>query len=230
MKIVLQKYISNSGYCSRRYAEDLIRNNKVFVNGKLAKLGNRVDETDEVKIADKLIKPDNIKKIYIKLNKPVEYTCTNREFKGEQNIFKLINLPQKLFVAGRLDKNSKGLVIVTNDGDYMQELTHPSNDHEKKYVVRIDLPTQNKREISQDIINKLKAGVDIGDDDGIVQAKRIKYLNNNQFELILTQGKKRQIRRMFGALNFKVTDLKRIQISNIKLGTLPEGKWEYFDK
>ncbi|MFH1536782.1 MAG: pseudouridine synthase, partial [Patescibacteria group bacterium] len=217
-------------------AEDLIRNNKVFVNEKLAKLGDRVDENDEVKInnlpgrqAGKLVKPDYTKKIYIKLNKPIGYTCTNREFRDEKNIFSLINLKEKLFVAGRLDKNSKGLVIVTNDGDYMQELTHPSNDHEKKYLVRINLPTQEKREISQNIINKFKAGIDIGEEDGIVMAKRAKYLNNNEFEIVLTTGKKRQIRRMFGALNYHVTNLKRIQISNIKLGALPEGKWEYIN-
>ncbi|MFH1781714.1 MAG: pseudouridine synthase [Patescibacteria group bacterium] len=226
-KIVLQKFIAHSGISSRRQAEELIKTGKITVNGEIAKLGDRVDEQDKVEYEGKQIKTTQ-EKIYIKLNKPVGYTCTNREFKGEKNIFTLIPIKEKLSVAGRLDKNSSGLVIVTNDGDLVQELSHPSNEHEKKYVVRIMLPTQEKQKISQDIINKFKAGIDIGEGDGIVKAKRMKYLNNNQFEIVLTTGKKRQIRRMFKALNYYVQDLKRIQIGKYKLGRLPEGKWEEF--
>lgn len=227
-KLVLQKFIAHSGISSRRQAEELIKNGKIKVNGEIAKLGDRVDESDKVEYDGKQIKPTQ-GKIYIKLNKPIGYTCTNREFKDEKNIFSLIPIKEKLSIAGRLDKYSNGLVIVTNDGDLIQELSHPSNEHEKKYVVRISLPTQEKQKISQAIINKFKAGIDIGEDDGIVKAKRMKYLNNNQFEIVLTTGKKRQIRRMFQALSYYVQDLKRIQIGKYKLGRLPEGKWGKFN-
>lgn len=225
MKTVLQKYIANSGLCSRRQAESLIRDGKVLINGEKANLGARVDANDTVEVNGQAIKEDK-KKIYIKLNKPKGYTCTNRDFKGEKNVFELVDVPERLFIAGRLDKNSHGLVILTNDGDLMQELTHPRNEHEKVYHVLVDLPTQKKQDISSDIIKQFKAGIDIGEGDGLVKAKRMKYLNNNLFEMALTTGKKRQIRRMFQALNYGVQDLKRIRIGKYGLGNLKEGRWE----
>ncbi len=231
MKIILQKQIASSGHCSRRKAEELIRLGQVRVNDKKAELGQRVDETDIVKINNKLISI-NQEKIYIILNKPREYTCTNKKFTGEKNVFKL--LPDEyrtLHIVGRLDKNSRGLVLLTNDGDLTLKFTHPRFEHEKKYIVRIKnedniRETNELRIRNEAIIKTFKKGMDIGDGDGIVKVKKIKTLSANKFEMILTEGKKRQIRRMFEILNYKVSDLKRISIGNINLGDLKEEEWK----
>ena len=229
-KIVLQKFIAQSGRCSRRQAEQLVRDGKVTINGEKANLGARVDADDAIEVEGKKIEQTK-KKIYIKLNKPMGYTCTNRFFKGEKNVFELIDgVPERVFIAGRLDKYSHGLVILTNDGDLMQELTHPSNEHEKVYRVLVALPPQQKQETADEIIKKFKGGIDIGEGDGVVKAKRMKYLNNDLFEIILTTGKKRQIRRMFRALSYRVEDLKRIQVGKYKLGNVKMGKWEFIEK
>ena len=223
MKMVLQKYIADSGYCSRRKAEELIKKKKVKVNSEIASPGKKVIESDEVKIDNKIIKTIK-EKIYIILNKPAGYTCTNRKFKDEKNVFDLINIKERLFVVGRLDKNSQGLVLLTNDGEYTNKLTHPKYEHEKEYIVGIRNKESGIR--NQEILKKFKRGVDIGNGDGIVKTKETKYLGDNKFKLILTEGKKRQIRRMFEAVSCEVCDLVRTRIGNVKLGELKLGKWK----
>ena len=136
MKIVLQKFIAQSGYCSRRQAEELIRLKKVLVNDELAELGMKVDQDSEVKVRGKKI-AINKEKIYIALNKPKGYTCTNRQFEGERNVFNLVDVAEKLFTVGRLDKDSRGLILLTNDGDLALKMTHPRFEHEKEYMVKI---------------------------------------------------------------------------------------------
>jgi len=223
-KEVLQKYIASSGLCSRRKAEVFIKEKQVKLNGKMASLGDRAGSKDKVEVVGKTIKKEK-EKIYIKLNKPRGFTCTNREFKGEQNIFKLINNKERLFVVGRLDKNSRGLVLLTNDGEFAQKLTHPKHEHEKEYIVKVENKKKKdlvKREVAE-TTKSFKKGVDINDSDGIVSAKRIKYLGDNKFSVVLTQGKKRQIRRMFDVLGIEVVDLLRIRIGKIALGDLKEG-------
>lgn len=232
MEIVLQKFISQSGFCSRRQAEELIRSGKVLVNGQPAELGMKADENDEVKIYGKIIGLPK-EKIYIKFNKPKGYTCTTRKFKGEKNIFDLLKLNERLIIAGRLDKESRGLVLLTNDGELVQKITHPSFGHEKEYETTINSsqPASPAGGLTinniKDIIKKIKNGIDIGEGDGVAHVKEIKYLGNNAFTLILTEGKKRQIRRIFKALNLEVVDLVRTRIDNLKLGGLKEGAWEY---
>lgn len=285
MKMVLQKFIADSGLCSRRQAEELIKAGKVKVNGERAGLGARVDGGDEVVVGGKKIGLAN-KKIYIILNKPKGYTCTSRKFKGEKNVFDLLNkIPSRegwmrsgaeqtgcvtvdhghtprrfapplsrgellrLFVVGRLDKDSRGLVLLTNDGKLAQKFTHPKFEHEKRYIVETqDLASnkiiQNSKFKNQKFNSKLKkiiiqfsSGIDIGDGDGIVRAKKIKYLGDNtsassvhsKFEIVLTEGKKRQIRRMFKAVGYEVADLVRTAIGKLELGNLPEGKWRYLN-
>lgn len=228
MKEVLQKIISQSGYCSRRQAEEMIKKGRVKINKVIARLGERADlNIDEITIDDKKIKltPE---KIYIKMNKPRGYTCSNRTFPGEKNIFQLINYPGRLFSIGRLDKNSCGLLLLTNDGDLSQRLTHPKYSHEKKYLVTIDRKIDLK-EIKK-IERHLQAGIDIGEGDGTVKAKSAKYLQNNIFSLTLTSGKKRQIRRMFKNLNLLVINLQRIEFAGIKLDNLKEGKTSSLSK
>ena len=221
MKTILQKYIAEAGLCSRRQAEELIRTKKVLVNNKTAELGMRVDGNDQVKVYDEVLQKKE-KKIYIALNKPLDYTCTNREFKNEKNIFELIDIKEKLFTVGRLDKNSHGLILLTNDGDWAQKLSHPRYEHKKIYIVKIQKPEMSEKNI---LIN-FKRGVDIGEGDGVVKAKDIKVVADNEFEITLTQGKKRQLRRMFGALNCRVKDLKRTEFADFRLGDLKEGNWE----
>lgn len=230
MKKVLQKFIADSGYCSRRKAEELIRNKKVKLNGEIAKLGERVDDDDEVTVNNKRIKEDN-KKVYIVLNKPLGYTCTSRKFKNEKNVFDLVRTEERLFVVGRLDKDSRGLVLLTNDGDLTQRLTHPKYGHEKEYIVEIsNLQPSISKQFIDDLIFKFKKGVDIGEGDGIVRVKDIKYLEKNKFRMILTEGKKRQIRRMFKEVGLKIESLERTRIGNINLKNLPVGEYKKIEK
>jgi pseudouridine synthase len=226
MKMVLQKAIAESGYSSRRKAEEIIRGGHVKINGREALIGDLADpEKDKITISGRLIsKPEE--KVYIMLNKPLGYTCTNRRFTGEQNIFELVNLPIRLFAVGRLDKDSRGLILLTNDGDLTQKISHPKFEHDKEYEVRIRDDVVNP----ELVIKKLLNGVDIGEGDGAVKAIRAKYLQNGLFRITLNEGKKRQIRRMFAVLGTRVDDLKRISISGLNLEDLPEGKWDYLDK
>lgn len=221
--MILQKYISQSGFCSRRKATDLILQKKVKVNGKIAEAGSTVLESDRVEINGKMLNLENklSDKIYLLVNKPVGYVCTNRQFDSEMNIFEL--LPTKvngiarssLFVVGRLDKNSRGLVILTNDGDFAYKLTHPKYEVPKIYEVVLE-ETGTSLE-AKNIIEHFKKGIDIGEGDGIAYAKNIIYTGPNHFRITLTQGKKRQIRRMFHSLGLRVQDLKRISIGKYKL-------------
>lgn len=226
MKMILQKAIAESGYSSRRKAEELIRNGEVSVNGNLAFIGEQADpENDTITVRGRLIsKPE--KKVYIMLNKPLDYTCTNRRFVNEKNIFDLVDLPVRLFAVGRLDKDSRGLVLLTNDGDLTQKISHPKFGHSKEYEVKIRDEVVNPGLV----IKNLSSGIDIGEGDGRVKAIDVKYLQNGIFRITLNEGKKRQIRRMFGALGTRVVDLKRISLSGLTLGDLPEGKWDYLDK
>lgn len=222
---VLQKFIADSGYCSRREAERLIREGRVRVNGEKASLGMRIGGDDEVKIDGRKISSLAKDKIYIKLYKPSGYTSTNRQFKNENNVFDLVDLRERLFIVGRLDKDSRGLILLTNDGNLTLELTHPRYEHAKTY--RVEVEGCGGRE--QDIARQLKAGVDIGEGDGRVRAKAVRILERGIFEVKLTEGKKRQIRRMFRAAGCEVTDLIRTEIAGLKLGNLEEGGWRHLD-
>ena len=226
MEMVLQKAIANSGYCSRRKADELIRNGHVKIDGRVAIIGEQADpEINKITIDGSLIGKEE-KKVYIMLNKPLGYTCTNRNFKNEKNIFELVDLPERLFAIGRLDKDSHGLILLTNDGDLTLKLSHPRFEHDKEYEVRVRDEVINPGMV----VKNLLSGIDIGNDDGIVKAVNAKYLQNDLFVITLNEGKKRQIRRMFDALGTRVVDLKRISISGLSLGNLPEGKWDYLDE
>jgi len=225
MKIVLQKYIADSGFCSRRKAEELIRVGEVFVNGGQAKLGARVDFNDEVEVDGFKIK-EKTENIYIILNKPIGYTCTNRTFKNEDNIFDLVKTDERLFAVGRLDKDSRGLVLLTNDGELTQKLTHPSYESEKTYLAEISDKNIDYKKIQ----TEMKEGVNIGDGDGIVKAKKIKYVGNNKFEIVLTEGKNRQVRRMLGRIGCDLQNLTRIKMGKIEIGDLKEREWKKINK
>ena len=225
MADVLQKIIADSGLASRRHAELLIRKGMVKLNGQAAQLGDRADlAKDKITISGKPLAPLP-EKTYLKLNKPIGYACSNRIFLGEDNIFQLVKTDTRLFSIGRLDKNSRGLIILTNDGEITQKLSHPSFSHKKVYIIKAD--KGDRQNISfkdgQKICTALIKGVEIGGGDGITRAKESKYLENNSFKLALVEGKKRQIRRMFSALKLRVYDLKRIEFAGIRLDGLEEG-------
>ena len=225
MSVVLQKFISDSGFCSRRKAEELIRLGKVKVNNRLAELGMRADENDEVVVFGKKVISRSSGNIYIALNKPAGYTCTNRTFKNEKNIFSLVDVKDRLFVVGRLDKDSTGLVILTNDGQWAEKVSHPRYQHEKEYIVKIKSDKKLSENQVRTLIDILQKGVQL-DDGSLARTRVAKYIGQNTFELILTQGKKRQIRRTFAALGYNIFSLQRVRIGDICLDDLPEGSWK----
>lgn len=224
--MILQKAIATSGYCSRRKADELIRAGVVRVNGEIATIGDQADpENDQITVKGKAL-PGPEKKIYVKLNKPLDYTCTNVSFKNEKNIFDLINIPERLFTVGRLDKDSRGLVLLTNDGEVAQRLAHPRFQHEKTYEVKVREEIKSPRAVT----SKLMKGVDIGEGDGVARIKSIQYLQDRVFIITLTEGKKRQIRRMFKWLGLHVVDLQRTALAGLGIGGLKEGTWAYLSK
>lgn len=227
MNIVLQKFISDAGLSSRRQAETWIRQGKVTVNGRTAELGMRVNDRDEVMVYGKRVGAKPLQYTYIALNKPVGYTCTNRTFKNEKNIFNLVDVKQRLFVVGRLDKDSTGLVILTNNGQWAQKLSHPRYQHEKEYVVSLSNDKKLSVNQARSMVDILQKGVRLAD-KSLAKARQVKYLGNNTFNIILTQGKKRQLRRMFAGLGYEVSNLHRIRIGEVVLGDLPTGQWAYF--
>ncbi|WP_346937106.1 23S rRNA pseudouridine(2604) synthase RluF [Clostridium sp.] len=213
----LNKYISESGICSRREADKFIESGNVYINGVLATLGTRVSPTDTVVVDGKTIKPKS-NKVYIALNKPVGITCTS-ETHVKGNIIDFINYPERIFPIGRLDKPSEGLIFLTNDGDMVNKILRAGNNHEKEYVVSIDKP------ITKEFINAMENGIPIL---GTVTKKcKVRKIGKCTFNIILTQGLNRQIRRMCEYLGFKVTSLKRIRIMNVSLSNLATGKWRY---
>ena len=218
MDISLNKFISETGFCSRREADKLIETGRVLLNGKEAKKGNRVTENDIVKIDGQLLK-NKPAPVYLLLNKPKGITCTT-DLKDKSNIIDFINFKSRIFPIGRLDKLSEGLLFLTNDGDIVNKILRAGNNHEKEYVVTVDKP------LNSDFVKKMSNGIPIL---GTVTKKCfVKQEGEKKFRIILTQGINRQIRRMCAALGFKVTSLLRVRIMHITLQGLAKGKWRYF--
>ena len=218
MDISLNKYISDSGFCSRREADRYIEECRVTINDKDAQKGNRVGENDVVKIDGEPIKKKK-NAVYLLLNKPKGITCTT-DLKDKTNIVDFVNYKTRIFPIGRLDKLSEGLIFLTNDGDIVNKILRAGNGHEKEYIVTVDKP------INGEFIQKMRGGVKIL---GVTTQKCfVKQEGDNRFRIILTQGLNRQIRRMAEALGYKVTALKRIRIMNINIAGLQPGKWRYF--
>lgn len=211
----LNKYISATGACSRRQADQWIEAGRVTLNGKPATLGTQVAEADEVRVDGKLIAPRK-KRVYIALNKPVGITCTS-EPDVAHNIIDLIGHSERIFPVGRLDKDSEGLILLTNDGDIVNEILRSENNHEKEYIVTVDRP------ITDLSLKMMADGVKIMGE--ITKPCKVSRINEKTFRMILTQGLNRQIRRMCSALGYKAQRLQRVRIINICLGTLGVGKW-----
>ncbi|MGB0869668.1 MAG: pseudouridine synthase [Flavobacteriales bacterium] len=216
----LNKAISETGYCSRRAADKLIEAGLVLINGQSVELGQKVTPEDEITVEGNVI-TKTVKNIYMVFNKPVGVTCTT-ETNVKGNIISYMNYPERIFPIGRLDKPSEGLIFMTNDGDIVNKILRSGNNHEKEYVVSVD------RRITPQFIKKMSQGVPIL--DTITKPCKVTQINDFTFNIILTQGLNRQIRRMCAYLDYEVGSLKRIRIMNIKLGTLKRGKYRHFTK
>ena len=213
--IRINKFISETGFCSRREADKLVESGRVTLNGRKAVLGDKATDGDDVKIDGRPLK---VKKsfVYLAFNKPVGITCTTeRHIKG--NIIDYIQHPERIFPIGRLDKPSEGLIFLTSDGDIVNKILRAGNNHEKEYLVTVDKP------ISADFIKKMSEGVPIL--DTVTKKCFVKKESGYVFTIILTQGLNRQIRRMCEYLGYSVTKLKRVRIMNVTLKDLPIGKW-----
>lgn len=223
-KIRLQKYLSQSGVASRRDAEVLIQKGLVKINGQKAKLGDKVDPSfDAITVRDRQIKTTAAEhKIYLILNKPAGYVCTRSDSHAEKTIYDLLPIQYKKTVwpVGRLDKDSCGLLILTNDGELTQKLTHPAFEHEKEYLVRINKPLDRRGS------KKLASGLTVDGERFAPCRITAHHGSSCQFNIILHEGKKRQIRRMFQAVDRQVLFLERIREGNLTLANLPQGKYK----
>lgn len=216
----INKYISESGKSSRRGADKLIAEGRVTINGEQITLGSVVEPGDDVRIDGNPVRVVS-NKVYLALNKPVGITSTTeKDVKG--NIVDLVNHPLRVFHIGRLDKDSEGLILMTNDGDIVNEILRSEHRHEKEYIVSVDKP------ITPDFLKKMSAGVEILDTTTL--PCQTFQLSKYDFKIILTQGLNRQIRRMCSALGYRVQRLQRIRIMNIHLDKLPPGQWRDLSK
>lgn len=225
----IQKYISQSGLASRRKAEEFIKSGQVLVNGKKAKLGDKVDSTkDEIKVYGKIVKPAE-EKIYVMLNKPKGVMVSKADPRGRKTVFQLLpeELRKKVWNIGRLDFGTEGLLLLTNDGELTNQLSHPKYEHEKEYeVTTYEEPTEHQLE-------RLAEGVEVEFDgtDVLVKADGIDYIGGNKTLVTLHEGKKHQIKRMFDAVGLSVTNLKRIRVNNLELPTdLKPGQFKMVSK
>lgn len=217
----LNKFLSEIGYCSRRAADKLINERRVSVNNKIVRLGVKVSLSDEVRVDGELVTNPNKKKkfVYLIFNKPVGVECTtDRNVKN--NIIDFIGYPKRIFPIGRLDKDSEGLILLTNDGDIVNRILRTENNNEKEYVVHVN------KKISSDFLSNMRKGVQLK--NILTKSCEVKKINNYSFNIILTQGINRQIRKMCLKLDYKVKFLRRIRIININLGSLKLGRFRNF--
>ena len=215
----LNKYISDSGFCSRREADVIIKAGRVTINGVIASPGNRVADGDEVLLDGKEI-GDKPKEVYIALNKPVGITCTT-DMRVAGNIIEYMDYHERIFPIGRLDKPSEGLILLTNDGNIVNKILRATNNHEKEYIVEVNRP------ITKSFVMKMGAGVDLPELETTTRKCHVERVGKFKFKIILTQGLNRQIRRMCEQLGFRVLTLKRLRIMNIKLDRLATGDWRH---
>ncbi len=214
----INKFLSRAGIASRRNAEQLVLDKRIKVNSKImTDLAYKVDIKNDIVEFDNNIVSIVEEKYYLMLNKPVDYTSTNKSQFGEKIIYDLIDIDTKLFSIGRLDKDSRGLILITNDGDLYNNLIHPRSEIFKEYKVKINMPLKSNDKL------KLENGVDIG---GYITNKSIiKYIEEDEILVKINEGKNRQIRRMFASLDYDVLDLNRLAIGNLRLGDLPIGEY-----
>lgn len=218
METRLNKYLAQCGVCSRREADKLIEAGKVFINGRVAGMGDKVTASDEVRVGKRVL-GGKTKTAVLAFYKPVGVTCTEKDKYAEKIINDYINLPFRVTYAGRLDKDSEGLLLLTNDGDLIDAVMRGAHRHEKEYVVKVN------KEITDEFVAHMEKGVYVKELEQTTRPCIVKPIGKYTFHITLTQGLNRQIRRMCKTLGYEVTHLKRIRIMNIELGKLPPGKY-----
>ncbi len=213
----VDKFISQSGFTSRRKACDLIEESRITVNGKIANFSTKIKEGDIVKVDGKIIEAKEFKPVYIAYHKPKDIVCTTEKIKG--NIVDAINHPEKIYPVGRLDKDSEGLILLTNHGEIINKISHAEEGHEKEYIVTLNLPVRKK------FLEEISQGIEILGE--ITKPCKTELVPGTKrlFKIILTQGLNRQIRRMCNEYDYQVIKLQRVRVMNIHLGKLKPGEW-----
>ncbi|MFA5829549.1 MAG: pseudouridine synthase [Candidatus Gracilibacteria bacterium] len=215
----INKFLAQAGVCSRREADELIRNGKVTINGKVAGLGDQITEEDNVEVEGKKVSKEETEKVYIAFHKPFG-VITTTDKTMDNNILDWVDLKtHRIFPVGRLDVQSSGLILLTNDGEIVDKICRSVNQHEKEYLVTVD------KSITPEFLKKMAEGVYIFKRKTL--PARIQQISPQQFDIVIVQGMNKQIRRMCEGLGYNVEILKRIRIMNIKLGELQRGKWRF---
>ena len=214
----LNKYLAECGICSRREADRLIDSGKVQIDGRTARMGDRVAEHNEVMVQGKKVQSSN-KKVVLAFYKPIGVTCTEKDAHAKITITDYMKYPIRITYAGRLDKDSEGLMIMSNDGDLIQKMTRAVNKHEKEYIVKVD------KEITDAFMEKMSGGIYLKELETTTRTCNVQKIGPYTFQIILTQGLNRQIRRMCEACGYQVKQLKRIRVMNIELGKLQVGTY-----
>lgn len=214
-EVRINKFLSDAGICSRREADRYIEEGKVKIDGQIAQIGSKVTKHSQVTFCGKPIKKEE-KLVLIAFNKPVGIVCTT-DHNEPDNIVDYIGYGMRIYPIGRLDKDSEGLILLTNDGNIVNKILRAENNHEKEYIVTVN------KDITQDFINKMSAGVPIL--DTVTKPCKIEQIDKKTFKIILTQGLNRQIRRMCEYFDYRVVNLRRVRIMNIRLGRLKVGDY-----
>jgi pseudouridylate synthase len=224
----INKYLSEMGICSRREADRLIEAGRVKIDGRLAKMGENVEGQNQVYVDEKRVGQESdikkVKPILIAVNKPVGIVCTTSTKDRAKNIVEMVGFSQRIYPIGRLDKDSRGLILMTNQGDLVNKIMRAANFHEKEYIVRVNQP------LSEEFQRQMEMGVWLSELRVRTRRCRVKILSKDTFSIVLTQGLNRQIRRMCEELGYQVRDLERVRIMNILLGNLLEGSYRELSK
>ena len=215
----INKYLSSHGVCSRREADRMVAEGRVLVDGKTAVMGEMVDDSNTICIDGRQISSVSPEQIIIAFNKPVGIVCTTKDRHNKNNIGDYIRYPERIYPVGRLDKESDGLILLTNDGDMMDRILRSVNGHEKEYIVSVNRP------INDTFIKRMSEGIYLEELERTTKKCVVRKVSDRTFRIILTQGLNRQIRRMCDALGYKVTKLTRIRIMNIELGERAVGQY-----
>ena len=215
----LNKFLSEKGICSRREADRLVDEGKVMVNGVCAVMGQKVSSADEIVVDGKKVSTKQVKPVLIAVNKPAGIVCTTARFEGEKNIVDMVKYPTRIYPIGRLDKESEGLILMTNLGDLANEISKASNSHEMEYVVTVN------NQVTESFLDKMRRGMHLEKLNADTMPCVCTKTGNREFHIILKQGLNRQIRRMCAACGYRVETLKRIRIMNIHLGNIPQGNF-----
>ena len=215
----LNKFLSEKGICSRREADRLVDEGKVMVNGVCAVMGQKVSSADEIVVDGKKVSTKQVKPVLIAVNKPAGIVCTTARFEGEKNIVDMVKYPTRIYPIGRLDKESEGLILMTNLGDLANEISKASNSHEKEYVVTVN------NQVTESFLDKMRRGMHLEELNADTMPCVCTKTGNREFHIILKQGLNRQIRRMCAACGYRVETLKRIRIMNVHLGNIPQGNF-----